>query len=229
MRPGLQKRAPKVCLSFGKKTEPRHRSRRRVNWELSHERSSDRNWRWPGPSPNPCKVRTPDRGRQASGVGRDYRRPSLRRNPRCGASAKPQPPASSSRCWWARRPGSRRWRRSSISTSRGSGIVDAPHSAASAAKAVELIHEAKGELLMKGSLHTDELMRSVTAKATGLRTDRRISHVFAIDVPGYADTLFITDAAINIFPTRRQTGHRAKRDRFGGSAGRAQGRDIVGG
>jgi phosphate acetyltransferase len=53
---------------------------------------------------------------------------------------------------------------------------------------------------MKGSLHTDELMRSVTAKGTGLRTDRRISHVFAIDVPGYAETLFITDAAINIFP-----------------------------
>jgi phosphate acetyltransferase len=53
---------------------------------------------------------------------------------------------------------------------------------------------------MKGSLHTDELMRSVTAKASGLRTDRRISHVFAIDVPGYAQTLFITDAAINIFP-----------------------------
>ena len=53
---------------------------------------------------------------------------------------------------------------------------------------------------MKGSLHTDELMRSVTAKATGLRTDRRISHVFAIDVPGYAQTLWITDAAINIFP-----------------------------
>ena len=79
-------------------------------------------------------------------------------------------------------------------------IVDAAHSEASAARAVELIHEAKGELLMKGSLHTDELMRSVTAKATGLRTDRRISHVFAIDVPGYADTLFITDAAINIFP-----------------------------
>jgi len=78
-------------------------------------------------------------------------------------------------------------------------IVDAPHSEASAAKAVELIHEAKGELLMKGSLHTDELMRSVTAK-TGLRTDRRISHVFAIDVPNYAQTLWITDAAINIFP-----------------------------
>lgn len=79
-------------------------------------------------------------------------------------------------------------------------IVDAAHSEAAAAKAVELIHAAKGELLMKGSLHTDELMRSVTAKATGLRTDRRISHVFAMDVPGYAETLFITDAAINIFP-----------------------------
>jgi phosphate acetyltransferase len=53
---------------------------------------------------------------------------------------------------------------------------------------------------MKGSLHTDELMRSVTAKSTGLRTNRRISHVFVIGVPGYAQTLFITDAAINIFP-----------------------------
>jgi phosphate acetyltransferase len=53
---------------------------------------------------------------------------------------------------------------------------------------------------MKGSLHTDELMREVTASATGLRTERRISHVFVMDVPGHADTLFITDAAINIFP-----------------------------
>jgi len=79
-------------------------------------------------------------------------------------------------------------------------IVDAPDSESAAAKAVELIHEAKGELLMKGSLHTDDMMRSVTAKATGLRTGRRISHVFVIDVPGYAQTLFITDAAINIFP-----------------------------
>ena len=78
-------------------------------------------------------------------------------------------------------------------------IIDAPHSEAAAAKAVELVHEAKGELLMKGSLHTDELMRSVTAK-TGLRTERRISHVFVMDVPAYADTVFITDAAINIFP-----------------------------
>jgi len=81
----------------------------------------------------------------------------------------------------------------------GFGIVDAPHSEAAAARAVELIHAAKGEMLMKGSLHTDELMRSVTAK-TGLRTERRISHVFMMDVPAYADTVFITDAAINIFP-----------------------------
>jgi len=81
----------------------------------------------------------------------------------------------------------------------GYEIVDAPHSEAAAVKAVELVHAGKGEMLMKGSLHTDELMRSVTAK-TGLRTDRRISHVFVMDVPAYADTVFITDAAINIFP-----------------------------
>jgi phosphate acetyltransferase len=79
-------------------------------------------------------------------------------------------------------------------------IVDVPDSEAAAAKAVELIHESKGELLMKGSLHTDELMREVTAGKTGLRTARRISHVFIMDVPTYAETLFITDAAINIFP-----------------------------
>jgi phosphate acetyltransferase len=79
-------------------------------------------------------------------------------------------------------------------------LIDAPHSEAAAAKAVELIHAAKGEMLMKGSLHTDELMRSVTAKTGGLRTERRISHVFVMDVPAYADTIFVTDAAINIFP-----------------------------
>jgi phosphate acetyltransferase len=79
-------------------------------------------------------------------------------------------------------------------------VVDAPHSEAAAAKAVALIHESKGELLMKGSLHTDELMREVTSSKTGLRTARRISHVFIIDVPTHSDTLFITDAAINIFP-----------------------------
>jgi phosphate acetyltransferase len=82
----------------------------------------------------------------------------------------------------------------------GFEIVNTPHSEAAAATSVELIHAAKGEMLMKGSLHTDELMRSVTAKATGLRTDRRISHVFVMDVPAYAETVFVTDAAINIFP-----------------------------
>jgi phosphate acetyltransferase len=79
-------------------------------------------------------------------------------------------------------------------------IVDVPHSHAAAARAVEMIRQSEGELLMKGSLHTDELMREVTASTTGLRTDRRISHVFVMDVPSYAETLFITDAAINIFP-----------------------------
>lgn len=79
-------------------------------------------------------------------------------------------------------------------------IVDVPHSDAAAAKGVELVHQSRGELLMKGSLHTDELMRAVTASKTGLRTARRISHVFIMDVPTYSETLFITDAAINIFP-----------------------------
>ena len=79
-------------------------------------------------------------------------------------------------------------------------LVDTPHSDAAASKGVELIHEGKGELLMKGSLHTDELMRAVTSATTGLRTARRISHVFIMDVPTHSDTLFITDAAINIFP-----------------------------
>ena len=82
----------------------------------------------------------------------------------------------------------------------GYEIIDAAHSDEAAAKGVELIHAAKGELLMKGSLHTDELMRAVTAKDGGLRTDRRISHVFVMDVPAYAETIFVTDAAINISP-----------------------------
>ncbi|MBP1094038.1 phosphate acetyltransferase [Bradyrhizobium diazoefficiens] len=82
----------------------------------------------------------------------------------------------------------------------GFEIVNAVHSEEAAAKGVELIHAAKGEMLMKGSLHTDELMRAVTAKVGGLRTERRISHVFVMDVPAYAETLLVTDAAINIFP-----------------------------
>ncbi|MBX4908088.1 MULTISPECIES: phosphate acetyltransferase [Rhizobium] len=79
-------------------------------------------------------------------------------------------------------------------------LVDTPHSDAAAAKAVEIIRQGGADLLMKGSLHTDELMRAVTSSATGLRTARRISHVFVMDVPHHSETLFITDAAINIAP-----------------------------
>jgi phosphotransacetylase len=79
-------------------------------------------------------------------------------------------------------------------------IVDAPHSHASAAKAVELVRQGKAELLMKGSLHTDELLGAVVARETGLRTGRRISHVFVMDVPTYHKVLVVTDAAINIAP-----------------------------
>src|SRR3954451_9144992 len=82
----------------------------------------------------------------------------------------------------------------------GLELVDVPHSHAAAAKAVELVRAGRAELLMKGSLHTDELMREVVAKDTGLRTERRISHVFIMDVPSSPEPLFITDAAINIFP-----------------------------
>ena len=82
----------------------------------------------------------------------------------------------------------------------GYEIVDVPHSHAAAAKAVELVRSGKAQLLMKGSLHTDELMGEVVAKETGLRTGRRISHVFLMDVPTYPFPLFITDAAINIVP-----------------------------
>ena len=79
-------------------------------------------------------------------------------------------------------------------------LVDTPHSDAAAERGVELVREGKGEMLMKGSLHTDELMRAVTSSTKGLRTARRISHVFIMDVPTYPETLFVTDAAINIFP-----------------------------
>jgi phosphate acetyltransferase len=82
----------------------------------------------------------------------------------------------------------------------GTRIVDAPHSHASAAKAVELIRQGEAELLMKGSLHTDELLGAVVARETGLRTGRRISHVFIMDIPTYHKVLIITDAAINIAP-----------------------------
>jgi phosphotransacetylase len=80
-------------------------------------------------------------------------------------------------------------------------IVDTPFSQASAAKAVALVREGRAELLMKGSLHTDELLGAVVAREIGLRTGRRISHVFLMDVPTYHKVLVVTDAAINIAPT----------------------------
>jgi phosphate acetyltransferase len=80
-------------------------------------------------------------------------------------------------------------------------IVDAPHSHAAAAKAVELVRRGDAEILMKGSLHTDEILGAVVARETGLRTGRRISHVFIIDVPTYHKVIVVTDAAINIAPT----------------------------
>jgi phosphotransacetylase len=80
-------------------------------------------------------------------------------------------------------------------------IVDAPHSHGAAAKAVELVRKGEAELLMKGSLHTDELLGAVVARETGLRTGRRLSHVFIMDVPTYHKVLIVTDAAINIAPT----------------------------
>ena len=83
----------------------------------------------------------------------------------------------------------------------GFEIVEAPHSQGSAARAVEVVREGRAEALMKGSLHTDELMGAVVQRDTGLRTARRISHCFVMDVPGYADVLIISDAAINIAPT----------------------------
>jgi phosphotransacetylase/acyl dehydratase len=79
-------------------------------------------------------------------------------------------------------------------------LVPAPHSQAAAAKAVELVRSGRGEILMKGSLHTDELLREVASREGGLRTGRRISHVFIMDVPSYPHALFITDAAVNIAP-----------------------------
>jgi len=82
----------------------------------------------------------------------------------------------------------------------GLEIVDMPHSHASAEHAVALVREGKADILMKGSLHTDEFMSEIVARNTGIRTDRRISHVFIMRVESYPRYLFITDAAINIEP-----------------------------
>jgi len=89
----------------------------------------------------------------------------------------------------------------------GFEIVDAEFSQDSAAKAVELVREGRAEALMKGSLHTDELMGAVVKRDTGLRTARRISHCFVMDVPGHDQPLIITDAAVNIAPTLKDKMH----------------------
>jgi phosphotransacetylase len=80
-------------------------------------------------------------------------------------------------------------------------VVDVPHSHAAASRAVELVREGEAELLMKGSLHTDELMSAILAKEGGLRTGRRLSHAFVMDVPTYHKVLIVTDGAINIAPS----------------------------
>ena len=80
-------------------------------------------------------------------------------------------------------------------------LVDTPHSNAAAEQSVALARSGAVSALMKGSLHTDELMAEVVRKETGIRTARRISHVFIMDVPTYPKPLFITDAAVNLFPT----------------------------
>ncbi|KAF1693703.1 phosphate acetyltransferase [Pseudoxanthomonas koreensis] len=82
----------------------------------------------------------------------------------------------------------------------GLALEEAAHSHDSAERAVALVREGRAEALMKGSLHTDEVMAAVVRRDTGLRTSRRISHCFVMDVPGHADALIITDAAINIAP-----------------------------
>jgi phosphotransacetylase len=81
------------------------------------------------------------------------------------------------------------------------GIVDVADPRAAAARAVQLVREGKAELLMKGSLHSDDLLGAVVARETGLRTSRRLSHVFLMDAPSYHKVLLVTDGAINIAPT----------------------------
>ncbi len=85
----------------------------------------------------------------------------------------------------------------------GIPIIDVEHSHAAADRAVQLVREGKAEAIMKGSLHTDELMGAVVRRDTGLRTARRVSHCFVMDVPSYSETLIVTDAAVNIAPTLR--------------------------
>ncbi|KCV81244.1 bifunctional enoyl-CoA hydratase/phosphate acetyltransferase [Actibacterium atlanticum] len=79
-------------------------------------------------------------------------------------------------------------------------LIDIPDHSAAAARAVQLVHEGRAQALMKGHLHTDDLLRHVVDKEKGLRTNRRLTHIFAMDVPGLDHLLMVTDAAINITP-----------------------------
>jgi len=90
---------------------------------------------------------------------------------------------------------------------RAFALIDAPHSHAAAECAVSLVRAGKAQMLMKGSLHTDELMSAVVDKEKGLRTDRRVSHAFVMDVPSLDHPIIVTDGAINIFPTLKDKMH----------------------
>jgi phosphotransacetylase len=83
----------------------------------------------------------------------------------------------------------------------GVQLIPEPHSHAAAAQAVALVRAGQAQLLMKGSLHTEELMHAVLDRSRGLRTERRVSHVYIVEAPAYPRPLLITDAAINISPT----------------------------
>lgn len=96
-------------------------------------------------------------------------------------------------------------------------LVDMPDGPSAAAAAVALVRAGEAQLLMKGSLHTDELLSAVVRRETGLRTSSRLSHVFVMDVPTYHKLLLVTDAAINIFPTLEE-----KRDICQNAIGLAQ-------
>jgi len=89
----------------------------------------------------------------------------------------------------------------------GAAIEDVPDSHRAAARAVALVREGKAELVMKGSLHSDEILAAVISKETGLRTGRRLSHAFLMDVPTYHKVLIVTDGAINIAPTLEDKVH----------------------
>ena len=89
----------------------------------------------------------------------------------------------------------------------GFRLVDEPHSHAAATRAVALVRAGEAALLMKGSLHTDELMRAVIARDTGLRTERRLSHVYIMDVPSHPRALLLTDAAVNVTPSLEEKRH----------------------